>query len=384
MSTLEPANTPALNDTLPEVQALTPEIEAKVANLAASINFADPSLSITYGAETMTEIARFADGLLAKVRAKDAGPVGQTLTGLMGHLNEVDVTALAGHEPGMLERLPVIGSLFSTAERTLARFSTLAEQVDTVATTLDATMQGLMVDIEVLEQLYQHNKAFYNDLTLAIAAGKQRLEEARTQELPRLKQEADNTGDTMLAQQVRDFAERVNRFERRIHDLEISRTVTVQTAPQIRLMQSNNQTLAEKIQTSVLTTIPIWKSQMVLALSLHGQRGAAALQRKVADTTNELLRKNSAMLEEATISTAREAERPVVDMETLRETHKRLIFSIEETLRISQEGSEKRHAAEQELQEMERTLRERLTSLAAAKTEATIAMASGTQDAIDK
>ena len=384
MSTLEPANTPALNDTLPEVQALTPEIEAKVAKLAASINFADPSLSITYGAETMTEIARFADGLLAKVRAKDAGPVGQTLSGLMGHLNEVDVTALAGHEPGMLERLPVIGSLFSTAERTLARFSTLAEQVDTVATTLDATMQGLMVDIEVLEQLYQHNKAFYNDLTLAIAAGKQRLEEARTQELPRLKQEADNTGDTMLAQQVRDFAERVNRFERRIHDLEISRTVTVQTAPQIRLMQSNNQTLAEKIQTSVLTTIPIWKSQMVLALSLHGQRGAAALQRKVADTTNELLRKNSAMLEEATISTAREAERPVVDMETLRETHKRLIFSIEETLRISQEGSEKRHAAEQELQEMERTLRERLTSLAAAKTEATIAMASGTQDAIDK
>ena len=384
MSTLEPANTPALNDTLPEVQALTPEIEAKVANLAASINFADPSLSITYGAETMTEIARFADGLLAKVRAKDAGPVGQTLSGLMGHLNEVDVTALAGHEPGMLERLPVIGSLFSTAERTLARFSTLAEQVDTVATTLDATMQGLMVDIEVLEQLYQHNKAFYNDLTLAIAAGKQRLEEARTQELPRLKQEADNTGDTMLAQQVRDFAERVNRFERRIHDLEISRTVTVQTASQIRLMQSNNQTLAEKIQTSVLTTIPIWKSQMVLALSLHGQRGAAALQRKVADTTNELLRKNSAMLEEATISTAREAERPVVDMETLRETHKRLIFSIEETLRISQEGSEKRHAAEQELQEMERTLRERLTSLAAAKTEATIAMASGTQDAIDK
>lgn len=384
MSTLEPANIPAPNENLPEAQAHTPELEAKIASLAASIKFTDPSLSITYGAETMTEIARFADGLLAKVRAKDAGPVGQTLSGLMANLNEVDVTALAGHEPGMLERLPVIGSLFSTAERTLARFSTLAEQVDTVATTLDAAMQGLMVDVEVLEQLYQHNKAFYNDLTLAIAAGKQRLEEARTQELPRLKEEAEKTGDTMLAQQVRDFAERVNRFERRIHDLEISRTVTVQTAPQIRLMQSNNQTLAEKIQTSVLTTIPIWKSQMVLALSLHGQRGAAALQRKVADTTNELLRKNAAMLEEATISTAREAERPVVDMETLRETHKRLISSIEETLRISQEGSDKRRAAEQELQEMERTLRDRLTSLAAAKTEATIAMASGPQDAIDK
>ena len=168
---------------------------------------------------------------------------------------------------------------------------------------------------------------------------------------------------------MRDFAESVNRFDRRLHDLQLSRTITLQTAPQIRLIQNNNQTLAEKIQTSILATIPIWKSQMVLALSLHGQKTAARLQKDVADTTNELLRRNADMLQSATLETAREVERSVVDVETLRDVHGKLLSTIEETLRISQEGKDKRLSVEKELADMERDLRSRLASLATAKAE---------------
>ena len=197
--------------------------------------------------------------------------------------------------------------------------------------------------------------------------------------LPRLKAQADASGDLMEAQQVRDLSEQINRFERRLHDLQLSRTITVQTAPQIRIIQSNNRTLAEKIQTSILATIPIWKSQMVLALSLHGQKNAAALQKTVSDTTNDMLRSNAELLEQAAVDTAREVERSVVDIETLREVHEKLIGTIEETLRIAQEGRERRAAAEKELAIMETELKDRLTSLAARKSREEIAAASGTE-----
>ena len=198
-------------------------------------------------------------------------------------------------------------------------------------------------------------------------------------EMPRLKAQADASGDLMEAHQVRDLSEQINRFERRLHDLQLSRTITVQTAPQIRIIQSNNRTLAEKIQTSILATIPIWKSQMVLALSLHGQKNAAALQKTVSDTTNDILRSNAELLEQAAVDTAREVERSVVDIETLREVHEKLIGTIEETLRIAQEGRERRAAAEKELAVMETELKDRLTSLAARKSREEIAAASGTE-----
>ncbi len=355
---------PALEDTL---EAPSPVQAERVRELAGSIDLRDPGLSVTYGTKTMADISKFADDLLSRVRAKDAGPVGDTLTELLLRVKDLNLAEINRDKPGFLESLPVIGSLFSSVQRSVAKFDTLAGQVDSIALKLDEAMVGLLRDIEILEQLYAHNRNFHNELTLHIAAGKQRLDQARDVELPRLKAEAEASGDSMAAQGVRDFAESVNRFDRRLHDLQLSRTITLQTAPQIRLIQNNNQTLAEKIQTSILATIPIWKSQMVLALSLHGQKNAAKLQKDVADTTNELLRRNADMLQTATVETAREVERSIVDIETLRDVHGKLLATIEETLRISQEGKEKRRSVEKELADMERDLRARLSSLAAAK-----------------
>lgn len=356
-----------MNETsLAALEALAPApAPTNVEELAQSINLNDPALTVTYGTQTMNDIAAFADNLLGRVRAGDAGPMGETLTDLMVRVKDLDPEDISGGRKGLLESLPVVGALFNSAGRSLARFNTLAAQVDVISGKLDEAMMGLLRDIEILEQLYDLNKNFYRDLTLYIEAGKTRLEQARTVELPRMRQEADAANDSMAAQNVRDFAERLNRFERRLHDLQLSRTITLQTAPQVRLIQSNNQTLAEKIQTSVLAVIPIWKNQMVLALSLHGQQNAAKLQQQVADTTNELLRKNAEMLESATVDTARQVERAVVDVETLRGVHAKLLSTLEETLRISQEGKERRASVEKELEAMERDLRTRLTALAA-------------------
>ena len=348
--------------------------EQRIASIADSINLADPSLTVTYGTEAMQGISRFADDLLSRVQAKDSGELGESLTNLMLKVKDVNVSEVMG-SPGFLQSLPLVGSLFSSAKRTVAKFNTLSEQIEIIVDKLDEAMIGLLRDIETLEMLYEHNARVHAELTAYIEAGKRKLEEARTVELPRLKAQADASGDLMEAQQVRDLSEQINR----LHDLQLSRTITVQTAPQIRIIQSNNRTLAEKIQTSILATIPIWKSQMVLALSLHGQKNAAALQKTVSDTTNDMLRSNAELLEQAAVDTAREVERSVVDIETLREVHEKLIGTIEETLRIAQEGRERRAAAEKELAVMETELKDRLTSLAARKSREEIAAASGTE-----
>ena len=380
---METTKIPTLDDTLSkeiqankggvDISAMLPAVadEKRVDEIAKCINLGDPALSITYGTETMHGISQFADDLLGRVQAKDAGEVGATLTSLMTEVKSFDVTHI-GEKPGILASLPVIGSFFNKVENSLAKFKTLSEQVEAISDKLDKTMVGLLYDVEVMEKLYEHNKQFHNDLVVYIEAGKQKLEQARNEALPQLQDAAKASGDAMDAQKVRDFAEQINRFERRLHDLELSRAVTLQTAPQIRLIQSNNQTLAEKIQTSILTTIPIWKSQMVVALSLQGQRNAAQLQKEVSDTTNQMLRKNAEMLESATIAAAKEVERGVVDVETIRDVHSRLVNTIEETLRIAQEGHDRRVAVEKELVTMETELKNKLTSLAAEKTQKTI------------
>lgn len=362
-------------DALVPIELNSPAEVERAQALAKNIDLSDQSLSVTYGADTMKNIAAFADSMLERVRAKDAGPVGETLTDLLLKVKGVDLTAI-NQKPGFLERIPVIGSLFNTVERSVTKFNTLAGQVEGVTAKLDEAMVGLLKDIEILEQLYGHNREFHNELSVYIAAGQKRLEQARNEELPRLKEEAEKSGDSMKAQEVRDFADKINRFERRLHDLQLSRTITLQTAPQIRLIQNNDQTLAERIQTSILTTIPIWKSQMVVALSLYKQKSAARLQKEVSDTTNDLLKQNAEMLKTATVDTAREVERSVVDIETVREVHTKLLSTIEETLRIAEEGRNKRVEVEKELQHMEQDLREKLTGMAARKTEMVVNQAS--------
>ncbi len=356
--------------------ALSPEHEQNITEIAKSINLADPSLDVTYGTKTMQDISRFSDDLLSRVQAKDSGEIGESLTNLMLKVKDIDVSKM-NEDHGFLEKLPIIGSLFNKVEKTVAQFKTLSEQIEVITSQLDASMIGLLHDVEVLEQLYVHNEEFHHELSLYLEAGRRKLDEARNIDLPNLQAQAEQSDNALDAQKVRDFAEQINRFERRLHDLEISRTITIQTAPQIRLIQSNNRALAQKIQTSVLTTIPIWKNQMVLALSLHGQKGAAALQKNVADTTNELLSKNASMLEQAAIDTTREVERSIVDIDTLREVHTKLISTIDETLRISQEGRQKRVQIEKELINMESELKNNLRDLALRKSQQSIEDAKG-------
>ncbi|MDL2267629.1 toxic anion resistance protein [Desulfovibrio sp. OttesenSCG-928-G15] len=363
------------DNALTTIENSLPPDAKTVDELAKSINLEDSALTLTYGSDTMTDISRFADDMLGRVRAKDAGPVGENMTNLLLKVKEVDINELSGEKKSFLESLPIIGNLFSSVERRMAKFNTLAGEVEGIAQKLDSSMISLLKDIEVLDQLYKHNKDFHDKLSVYIDAGKKRLEEARNVELPKLQQQAAESKDNMDAQKVKDFADKINRFERRISDLEVSRTVTVQTAPQIRLIQSNDQTLAEKIQTSILTTIPIWKSQMVLGLSLYGQKEAAKLQKDVADTTNQMLRENAEMLETASVDTAREVERSVVDIETLRDVQQRLVSTIEQTMQIAEEGRNKRKSMEAELSTMEEDLRKRLTSLSSQKAQQEIASA---------
>ena len=354
-----------------------PVAASKVQNAKAEIDFNDPTLTLTYGAKAMDKISGFADSLLAEVRVKDSGPVGQGLSDLMLKIKDVDIDQISQSKKGFLESIPLIGKMFNTVERTIAQFDTVLNQVDGIAKKLDAAMLELLKDIQRMELLYGQNKNFYEDLTAYIQAGEARIEQARNEELPALEAKAQQSADNLDAQNVRDFADKLNRFERRIHDLKLSRTITLQTAPQIRMIQSNDQSLAEKIQTSILTTIPIWKNQMVLALSIHKQQQAANLQKAVTDTTNEMLRKNAEMLQASTVATAREVERSIVDLETLKDVQQRLISTIEETMTIARNGREQRLKTEVELQKMEEDLRVQLTNLANQKAAESLGRARG-------
>lgn len=345
-----------------------PISESTIRSVASKIDFNDPNLTLSYGSKTMTDIANFADSLLGEVRVKDSGPVGQSLAELMQQVKGVDISKMTSKEKGFLESLPIIGRLFDKVQKTRVQFDTVLNQVEGISKKLEESQFTLLKDIQVLDQLYDHNKKFYEELSAYIQAGEQRLAEARETELPRLEALAKEAPDSLEAQNLRDYADKLNRFERRLHDLKLSRTITLQTAPQIRMIQNNNQTLAEKIQTSILATIPIWKNQMVLALSINSQRNAAQLQKQVSDTTNDLLVKNAEMLQQSTVSTAREVERSIVDIESLKTVHQKLLSTIEETMAIASEGREKRRAAEQELASMEENLKHSLIDLANKKT----------------
>ncbi len=341
-----------------------PISESTIRAVASRIDFNDPNLTLSYGSKTMTDIANFADSLLGEVRVKDSGPVGQSLAELMQQVKGVDISKMTSKEKGFLESLPIIGRFFDKVQKTRVQFDTVLNQVEGISKKLEESQFTLLKDIQVLDQLYDHNKKFYEELSAYIQAGEQRLAAARETELPVLEARAKEAPDSLEAQNLRDYADKLNRFERRLHDLKLSRTITMQTAPQIRMIQNNNQTLAEKIQTSILATIPIWKNQMVLALSINSQRNAAQLQKQVSDTTNDLLVKNAEMLQQSTVATAREVERSIVDIESLKTVHQKLLSTIEETMAIASEGREKRRAAEQELITMEENLKQSLIDLA--------------------
>ncbi len=335
---------------------LTAQDLEKARGLMQGIDIKDSQSVILYGVETQKKIASFADNVLEQVRAKDAGYVGDILTNLVLKVKEVNVDGFSDRKSG-LAAIPIIGKFFDEAKAFLARYEKLSVQVDSILDELDKARMALLKDVTMLDKLYQVNTDYFRELSLLIAAGELKLREIREKTIPEMRAVAERSQDPFDAQQLNDFLQLVNRFEKKLHDLKLSKTISIQTAPQIRLIQNNDETLVEKIQSSILNTIPLWKNQIVIALSIARGRRAAELQRQVSDMTNDLLAKNMEMLKQSSVDIAKETERGIVDIDTLKKTNASLIATIEETIRIQQDGRKKRLDAEAELVRMEKELK---------------------------
>ena len=339
-----------------QVETLTPEERKKVDDIKESINLMDSTLPLSYGSTAQKDIADFSDSILASVRTKDSGAVGELLNDL--------VTRVRGFEPaeekGFLRKLPVIGALVNKTENLMEGYTKLSTQVDRIQSSLEKSKMSMLKDVAMFDGLYEKNLAYFKSLQLYIQAGDEKLREMKDVTLPKLRQQAAASNDPMAVQVVNDFENSVERFEKKVHDLKISKTIAIQTAPQIRLIQNNDKVLIDRVQTAIYNTIPLWKNQMVIALGLQRQQQVLGMQRAVNDTTNELLKRNAALLKQNTIETAKENERSIVDIETVQKVNDDLITTIEETMRIQQEGRAKRQAAEQELVQIEERLKQAL------------------------
>lgn len=336
---------------------LTEEERKKVDCIKNGLNVMDSQACIQFGASAQRNISDFADSILNTVRSKDSGYVGELLQSLVSDIRDADFSA-GGDDEGILDKIPLFSSAKKKLEKMMMRYEKLEVQIDQIEGKLDQAKMEMLRDIGMFDMMYEKNLEYFQELNLYIAAGEERIRELRERDIPGLKAQAAASPDPMAAQLVHDFEENVNRFEKKVHDLKLSRTIAIQTAPQIRLIQNNDKLLVDKIQTAVLNTIPIWKSQIVIALGLGKQQKVLKLNQEISETTNELLKRNSELLKTNTIETAKEAERSVVDMETLKKTNENLITAIEETLSIQKEGREKRQAAEAELNRLEGELKD--------------------------
>ena len=341
-----------------QVETLTPEERRQVESIKESINLMDSTTPLSYGAAAQKDIADFSDSILASVRTKDSGQVGT----LLGEL----VTKVKGFSPAeeksFLSKLPIIGSLKEKAGNFMEGYTKLSTQVDRIQSELEKSKMRMMKDVAMFDGLYEKNLSYFKSLQLYIQAGEEKLQEMKTVTLPKLRQQAAASNDPMAVQVVSDFENSVDRFEKKVHDLKISKTIAIQTAPQIRLIQNNDKVLVDRVQTAIYNTIPLWKNQMVIALGLQRQQQVLGMQRAVNDATNDLLRRNAELLKQNTIETAKENERSIVDIETVQKVNDDLITTIEETMRIQQEGRAKRQAAEQELVQIEERLKQTLMS----------------------
>ena len=338
----------------------TQEDREKAASIKENLDLMDSQACLQFGTAAQRSIAEFTDQILSQVRAKDSGYVGELLGELLAELKEVDVTD-PGNDEGFLAKIPFLKSAKNKAEKLISRYEVLKVQVDRIEAKLEQARMEMLKDIGMFDMMYEKNLEYFRNLNLYIAAGEEKIEELQREELPRLRKEAADSGDPMAAQLVHDFVEKAGRFQKKIHGLKLSRTIAIQTAPQIKLIQNNDKLLVDKIQTATLNTIPIWKSQIVIALGLGKQQKVLKLNQEISETTNELLARNAQLLKTNTVETAREAQRGVVDVETLKKTNQDLIETIRETLRIQQEGRKKRREAEAELTRLEDQLKEALT-----------------------
>lgn len=343
------------------MQQLSAERQEQARQLAKQIDERDSQTVITYGAQAQQKLTEFSQSMLDHVQNKDTNGIGDSLTSLMYKLNEANPAELRADDNNLFRKL--FGKVKQSIYETTAKYQKIGAQVDAIATKLDSEKNSLIQDNETLEVLYQKNKDYFDALSLYIAAGELKLAELNDVTIPTALQEAQISDNQMKMQEVTDLQQFAERLDKRTHDLKLTRQMTIQQAPQIRLIQNTNQALAEKIQSSIHTAIPLWKNQIAIALTLLRQKNAVTAQRQVSQTTNDLLQKNSELLKISTLETARENERGVIDLETLKKTQENLIQTLEETLRIQKDGRDKRRLAEQELHQMEHTLRERLLLL---------------------
>lgn len=343
------------------IDKLPAERQEQAKELAAKIDANDAQSVISYGSAAQTKLSEFSQSMLNHVQAQDIGPVGDSLTELMYRLQEANPDELRAGEGNIFQR--VFGKVKQSIYEVTAKYQKIGAQIDKISIKLDKEKDGLLKDNLMLEQLYQKNKDYFDALNIYIAAGELKMEELQATIIPEAMKKAEETGDQMDVQIANDYTQFLDRLDKRTHDLRLARQITIQQAPQIRLIQNTNQALAEKIQASIATAIPLWKNQVVIALTLLRQKDAVTAQRQVSETTNDLLKKNSEMLKISAIETAKENERGIVDIETLQTTQNDLIETIQETLRIQQEGKEKRRHAEVELGNMEDDLKQKLLDL---------------------
>ena len=334
------------------------EAEKKaVEEFAKKIDLMDSGLVLQYGAAAQKNVASFSENALGSVRTKDLGQVGDSLAELVVELKDFGA---AEEKKGLFGLFKKAGNRLESMK---AEYSKVESNVDRIARELEKHQVVLMKDIAMFDQMYELNLRYYKELTMYILAGKKKLEDVRANELPALKAKAEQTGAQEDAQRYNDMVQMCERFEKKLHDLELTRMISVQMGPQTRLLQNNDTLMVEKIQSSLVNTIPLWKSQMVLALGLEHGRQATAAQSAVTEMTNELLKKNADLLKMGTIQTAKEAERSIVDIETLQHTNQQLISTLDEVLNIQREGAAKRKAAEIELGKIEGELKQKLMDL---------------------
>ena len=342
---------PALDDSM-----LTEEERRMVDSFAEQIDLTDSSLVLQYGAGTQKKMADFSESALENVKSKDLGEVGDLLSGVVTELKSFDEEEEKGF-------LGIFKKASNKIESMKAKYAKAEANVNEIVKVLEKHQVQLMKDTALLDKMYELNLTYFKELSMYILAGKKKLAEVRSTQLAELAQKAQRSGLPEDAQAARDLESMCLRFEKKIHDLELTRMISIQTAPQIRLVQNNDTQMVEKIQSTIVNTIPLWKSQMVLALGVEHSAQAVEAQRKVTDVTNELLKKNAEKLKMATVETAKASERGIVDIETLKATNESLISTLDEVMNIQREGREKRAAAETELKNMEIELKNKLLQI---------------------
>ncbi len=337
---------------------LSPEEKKMVEDFSNQIELNNSNLVLQYGAGAQKKIADFSETALGNVRTKDLGEIGEMLSGVVSELKSFDVDE---EEKGGF--LGIFKKSSNKVTSMKAKYARAETNVNRICQVLEGHQVQLLKDVAMLDKMYELNKTYFKELSMYILAGKKKLNKVQTEELPKLVEQSRKTGLPEDAQAANDLSALCNRFEKKLHDLELTRMISIQMAPQIRLVQSNDTLMAEKIQSTLVNTIPLWKSQMVLALGVVHSGQAAAAQREVTDMTNELLKKNAATLKMATIETAKESERGIVDIDTLKMTNESLINTLDEVMRIQTEGRQKRQEAEVELRRIENELKEKLLTI---------------------